>query len=167
MRKGVIFLFITAIILNIFAIELYAEQEIEQNQIIVEENYFPSDIFRIVQGINGYEKITVNGRERFIQPVQSTKEALRLPLIFDVFETGDGFLMPSEIEGIVMDIPFNYYSSLQSSSKYFHILLFNGWEIEYYNSNSLCIQIGLVRDNVTCRLLIYEDYLKVYSSLIN
>lgn len=134
---------------------------------IVEDNYSQSDTFRIVKNGNVYEKFTVSGKERFKQTVQSTKEILYLPICIDVEMVDDGFLLPSKIEGIVMDIPFNYYSSLESSARYLQTLLYNGWEIEYYNATSLCIQVGLIRDGVICRLLIYEDYLKVYCKLLS
>lgn len=147
--------------------ELPAQELSVQNRpYIVEDNYSPSDTYRIIKSKNSYEKLTAYGKERYKQTVQSTKEILYLPLCLDVNEIDGSFLLPSEIEGIVMDIPFNYYSNLESSARYFQTLLYNGWEIDYYNATSLCVQIGLVRDGVVCRLLIYEDYLKVYCKLI-
>lgn len=136
------------------------------NIVIVEENYSLSDTYRIMKSKNAYEKLTIYSKERHKQTLQSTKEILNIPICIEVDEVNGGFLLPSEIEGIVLDIPFNYYSNLDASAKYFQILLYNGWEIEYYNATSLCIQIGLVRNGYNCRILIYEDYLKVYSKLI-
>jgi hypothetical protein len=135
---------------------------------IVEENYSPTDTYRIIRHNNEYKKLTVHGKERYRQMVQSTKEILQLPAQLDVSEAEGGFLLPSKIDGIVMDIPFNYYSNLESSAKYFHTLLYNGWEIQYYNATSLCVQIGLIDENgVTCRIIIYDNYLKVYCRLIH
>jgi len=163
MRRITVFL----LIFNIFVVSLYAGQATETKQIIVEDNYFRSNTYRIIQVKNGYAKITVDGRARHKDAVQSTKDVLRFPVILNVEKINDEFLMPSEIDGIVMDIPFNYYSSIESSARFFYTLLQNGWELEYYNATSLCIQIGLVNNQrVMCRLLVYADYLKVYCSLI-
>jgi len=158
-------LFIIVLAFALLPINLSAQQA-QNRPIIVEDNYSKTDTYRILQTGNGYERLTVYGTERHKQFVQSTKEVIRLPFFLDMYESVSGFIMPSEIEGIVMDIPFNYYSSLDSSAEYFYLLLYNGWEIEYYNASSLCIQAGLVKDGVSCRLLIYEDYLKVYCKLL-
>ena len=154
-----------ALIFNASAAELSAQPP-AYHPVVVEDNYSQSDTYRIAQGLKGYEKITPYGNERFRQLMPSTKEILKLPVFLGVYEVYGGFVLPSEVSGIVMDIPFNYYSSLEASAEYFQMLLFNGWEIVFYNASSLCVQIGLVQDGVTCRLLIYKDYLKVYCSLI-
>jgi len=167
MRKITAIILTAAIFMNVSVVNLHAQQTTEHNPVIVEDNYYPSDTYRIVRGRNGYDKITVNGREHHKQPVQSAKEVMRLPIALDLYEIDCIFLMPSEINGIVMDIPYNYYSPLASSAKYYQMLLYNGWELAYYNASSLCVQIGLINSSgITCRLLIYEDYLKVYCSLM-
>jgi len=166
MRRIAVFLLVAAFTINI-TISTNAEQAAERKQLVVEDNYFRSNTYRILQAKNGYDIVTVSSRERYKQAVQSTKEVLRLPFAFDVNEISGGFLMPSEINGIVMDIPYNYYSPLESSSTFYFTLLYNGWELEYYNATSLCIQIGLVNNKgITCRLIIYRDYMKVYCNLM-
>ena len=155
-----------AIIMNTQILKVSAEQPTYSKAIIVEDNYLSSNRYRIVQSKNGYEKITIHGKERYKQLVQSTKEILKLPINLDTYESNEIFLLPSVVEEIIFDIPYNYFSSLESSAKYFQLLLRDSWEIEYYNASSLCIQVGLIKDGITCRLLIYEDYLKVYCRLI-
>ncbi|MDR2569161.1 MAG: hypothetical protein LBD23_02535 [Oscillospiraceae bacterium] len=160
---SVIFLF------SVFYIESPAQEPLVLiRHYIVEDNYGESGTYRIIKNENNFEKITIHGSECRKQTPQSTKEILRIPLFPDAYKVDGGFLLPSEIEGIVMDIPFNYFSCLESSARYFQMLLYNGWEITYFNATSLCVQIGLVNENgVKCRLLIYKDFLKVYCSLIN
>lgn len=167
MRKITVFFIAMVLISTISVNNINAAQQTELKPIVVEDNYFLSDSYRIVQGKNTYEKISIHGKEHYKQAVQSTKEVLRLPIILDIGEMEDEFLMPSDIAGIVPDIPYNYYSSIDSSSRYFYTLLQNGWEIEYYNASSLCIQVGLVNNQgIACRLLIFEDFLKVYCRLM-
>jgi len=164
----IILLFIILSLLLSITESLAYESPVLIRPYIVEDNYGEPSIYRIIKSKNGFEKLTVHGSECKRQTPQSTKEILRLPIFFDVYKVDGGFLLPSEIEGIVMDIPFNYFSCLESSARYFYMLLYNGWEIVYFNATSLCIQIGLVNeDGVKCRLFIYKDFLKVYCMLIN
>lgn len=165
--KIVTVLLAAALTLSMANVESLAQEPPSQNRAyIVEDNYSSSDAYRIIKSKNAYEKLTIHSREHYKQTVQSTKEILRLPICLEVEKIDGGFLPPSKVKGIVMDIPFNYYSNLESSSKYFQTLLYNGWEIEYYNATSLCIQVGLLKEGVVCRILIYKDYLKVYCKLI-
>ena len=103
MQRIATFFLATVLSFNMFAVEIHAEQLMEQKQVIVEDNYSTSDVYRIVRVKNGYDKITLNGRERHKQTVQSTKAILQLPMILDLYETKDGFLTPSDINGIVID----------------------------------------------------------------
>lgn len=71
---------------------------------------------------------------------------------------------PLTVEGITSDIPYNYFSNIESSSEYVYSLLGNGFELVEYSSTSNALYLELTHEERLIRIIVYEDYLKVYDS---
>lgn len=124
----------------------------------ITEIYEPGNHKRIYFQNNTYLEESYDGLKNSNSKYQTIRNCLELIPNFDVSEVD----YPDDIEGITKDIPYNYKSQLDLSSKFLYSLIFQGWEIEYYKAEPDVIKLNLIRDTEKCRVVIYKDYLKVY-----
>ena len=72
---------------------------------------------------------------------------------------------PDDIAGIEKEIPYNYNSAKELSAKVLYSVLYKDWEITRYEADPVKAVIELCKDGVLCRIVIYEDRLKVYQKM--
>lgn len=86
------------------------------------------------------------------------RSCLQLPVDFDV----ENIKHPDDIEGVSEDIPYNYHANINQSAKILYSMIYQGWEIEYYLAAADSIKVNLVKEDEKCRIVIFEDSIKVY-----
>lgn len=128
-------------------------------QIVIVEEHFDLDGYWTFEYDDGrFYKNDESGRIKLKENLSSVNEVLALPFC----PTTKIYNSPTDVEGIIEDIPYNYYSSLESSAKYIYSLLYQGFELISYSSASGVILLELEKEKVKCRILVYEDYIKIY-----
>lgn len=130
----------------------------EATSITVEESY-TSDGYKALEydGVRYYEQ-SGGIRKKLDQFPASVNEVMNLSFK----PTNKAYSHPTEIDGIVEDIPYNYYADMDKSSTYIYSLIQAGFELTGYFATSRVISLELERDGLVCRILVYENYLKVY-----
>ena len=107
-----------------------------------------------------YEK-TYDGMKKTLNDYKTMRECLHIVPDFKICDID----YPNEIEGIEKEIPYNYTASPELSSKVLYSALYNDWEITRLESDPTKITAELVKDGILCRIVIYEDRLKVYQKV--
>lgn len=142
-----------------------SSQTAEPTSTIVELKITPETIItreykngRYYESVNGITTVMV-------EDLKKQTKILQLPFRF----TDEEYASPSAVGGIVEDIPYNYYSNLDSSAEFVYSLLFRGYTVLEYSasSNAIYMELELPASSVdvegnTIRIIIYSDYLKVY-----
>jgi len=130
-----------------------------QTRLFIIEEHLDAGGHRVIEYSNGRFYKTVNGeRSRLRGELRVPIPALRLPFVVG----GKVYCKPSDIDGVIKDIPFNYFATLEQSAAYVNSLLKNGFRVISYMATSHVIFIKLEKNDVICRILIYDGYLKVY-----
>ena len=125
---------------------------------VIEEHFDSKGYWTFEYSDGRFYRNNENERIKLKENLSSVNEALHLPFC----PTTEIYKFPTEVEGIIEDIPYNYYSSLESSSKYIYSLFYQGFELRSYSSSSGVILLELENEKVKCRILVYEDYIKIY-----
>lgn len=107
---------------------------------------------------NQYIEESYNGIEESDDTYSTIRSCLRLPIDFRV----EHIIRPNDIKGVSEDIPYNYHATINQSAKVLYSMIYQGWEIEYYISKPDKIEVELIREDESCRVVILEDLLKVY-----
>ncbi len=138
----------------LFAIPVYADERLT----VIEEHFDLEGYWTFEYNDGRFYKNDENGRVKLKENLSSVNDVLKLPFC----PTTEIYNFPTEVDGIIEDIPYNYYSSLESSAKYIYSLLYQGFELTNYSSASGVILLELEKEKVKCRILVYEDYIKIY-----
>lgn len=129
------------------------------NPIKILETYEPNNHSAVYFSERGYYETGYSGIEKSKNKYKTIRSCLELNSNFSIQEE---VKYPDEIEGIKKDIPFNYFSTAELSSKFLYSVIYNDWEILKYQSEPDNIKVELIKDGITCRIVIYKNYLKVY-----
>lgn len=151
-RYSMTILLATSISINTYANYL--------DKCIVEET-INEDGYSVTSLENGRYYVSINGvKSKLESNLLKSSDILRL----EFRPNNNSYINPSEIYGITEDIPYNYYSNLTASSEYVYSLLGNGYLINSYEAYSNTIYLELQNDKRFIRIIIYDDYLKVYDT---
>lgn len=133
-----------------------------QDMVVVVGMTIKDDSF-IVQTLEGgrYYESTNGSKVKLVENLQKQSTVLELPVCEIVVARH-----PTDIEGIVEDIPYNYHASITQSAQYVYSLLGCGFDLIEYSASSNVIYMELADIENIIRLVIYEDYLKVYEAKI-
>lgn len=128
------------------------------NRVTIEEQ-LNNDGYQAIEVVDGRSYKVTNSERTKLSQRRATTAVLQLPLIF----TDNIYQTPEDIEGIVEDIPFNYFATIEQSSEYIYSLFNQGFIVTSYTATPLMIQLELRKANTRYRIIVYEDYLKVYA----
>lgn len=129
-------------------------------------NLFPVEVFygsdatkqiTYYNAQNNTSYITLKGISTNI-PINGQRKALSLDKHF----TCEEFKKVTDIGDIIQDIRYNYYSNMEDTTTFINSLIWDGWEIQMYNADDITIYLELIKDEDILRIIIYDDYLKVY-----
>jgi hypothetical protein len=128
------------------------------NRITTEEQ-LNSEGYRAVEIVDGKSFEVVNNQRVRLSQRRAATPVLRLPMKI----TDEIYRFPEAVEGIVEDIPFNYIAALEQSAEYIYSLFNDGFKLTGYTATSLAIHLTMEREELRYRIIVYEDYLKVYA----
>lgn len=138
----------------LFIVPVYANK----NKSVIEEHFDSEGYWFFEYDGSRFYKNDKNGRIKLEKNLSSVNDVLEIPFR----PTTKIYNFPTEVDGIVEDIPYNYYSSLDSSAECIYSLLYQGFELISYSAASEVILLELRKDEIKCRILVYEDYIKIY-----
>lgn len=132
------------------------------DRVIIERSLKAGGSFELTYFKNGRYYKSTDGEE--IKLEEDLRKSSSNILQLQFLPNEELYDSPTGIEGVKEDIPFNYFSDLESSSEYIYSLLGNGWNVLEYTAGINTIYFELTKDGELLRIIVYEDYLKVYKS---
>ncbi|MBR1442421.1 MAG: hypothetical protein IJ583_02685 [Firmicutes bacterium] len=127
----------------------------------VSEVYTPCGHTSIYFSDGQYYEKSCGGINKTSNNYNTIRECLHICPDFKIYN----FAYPDEIEGIGKEIPYNYTASKELSANVLYSVVYKDWEIIRYEADPVKITAELTKDGVLCRIVIYEDRLKVYQKV--
>lgn len=131
------------------------------NSVVVSDVYEPENHIRTYYMDRKYYEKKNEKLKALDNSCTTIRNCMRLKPDFNISDIE----YPYDIEGIEKDIPYNYNSRMELSSKMVYSLIYKGWEIIRYEAVPDKITIIFSKEEVTCRIIIYKNYVKVYQKM--